>query len=166
MKIANKKPINEPVQVSKTETEILLKLLDETLEFEGDIVEFGCYKGDTSVLFESHLEQYLKNNKSLQNLSNPTELSLGLNSKQLYLYDSFEGLPVKTEEDSSAAGDQFKAGELFVTKREVIEKFKRSWLKVRRLKKLFLRIWRRKMSRLKLATLFSMVTSMKVLKLA
>lgn len=137
MKTANKRSINEPMQVSKTETEILLKLLDETLEFEGDIVEFGCYKGDTSVLFEHHLEQYLKNNKSLQNLSNLTELSLGLNSKQLYLYDSFEGLPVKTEEDSSAAGDQFKAGELFVTKREVIEKFKRSGLKVPKIKKAF-----------------------------
>ena len=51
--------------------------------------------------------------------------------------DSFEGLPAKTKEDSSAAGDQFKAGELLVTKREVIEKFKRCGLKIPRIRKGF-----------------------------
>lgn len=44
----------------------------------------------------------------------------------LWLYDSFEGLPAKTRRDNSAAGDAFQAGELLVTKREVIEEF-RKW---------------------------------------
>ena len=57
--------------------------------------------------------------------------------KLLWIYDSFEGLPEKTREDSSSAGDQFKAGELLVTKREVIEKFKKSGLKIPRIRKGF-----------------------------
>jgi len=62
-----KRPVSkeEPRQVSKTETEALLSLFKETLEknIPGDIVEFGCYKGDTSVLFERHLEKFRKENK-------------------------------------------------------------------------------------------------------
>jgi O-methyltransferase len=57
--------------------------------------------------------------------------------KILWLYDSFEGLPAKTKEDASVAGDQFKAGELLVTKREVIEKFKRFGLRLPKIKKGF-----------------------------
>ena len=109
--------LNEPSQVSKKETEILLNLLDETLPLDGDVVEFGCYKGDTSILFQRRLEQFAR---SASRGDAPV--------KQLWLYDSFAGLPAKTKEDNSVAGDQFQAGELFVSKREVIEKFKRSGL--------------------------------------
>jgi O-methyltransferase len=120
----NKNKADEPQQVSKIETEILLELLEKTLDIKGDIVEFGCYRGDTSVLLERRLEKYRNENpdKTL---------------KLLWIYDSFEGLPTKTKEDSSAAGDQFKAGELLVTKREVIEKFKRCGLKIPRIRKGF-----------------------------
>ena len=114
----------EPQQVSKTETEVLLALMEQTLEVPGDIVEFGCYRGDTSVIFERRLEKYRAENP---------EKAL----KLLWIYDSFEGLPEKTREDSSSAGDQFKAGELLVTKREVIEKFKKSGLKIPRIRKGF-----------------------------
>lgn len=114
----NKNKANEPQQVTKAETDILLELLEKTLNLEGDVVEFGCYRGDTSVLFKRLLE---KNNSE----------------KILWLYDSFEGLPAKTKEDSSVAGDQFKAGELLVTKREVIEKFKRFGLRLPKIKKGF-----------------------------
>lgn len=115
---------DEPQQVSKHETEILTELLEKTFDIDGDIVEFGCYRGDTSVIFERHLEKYRNENpnKSL---------------KLLWIYDSFEGLPEKTYEDKSVAGDQFKAGELLVTKREVIEKFKRNGLKIPRIRKGF-----------------------------
>ncbi|MBQ6486690.1 hypothetical protein IJI76_03170 [Candidatus Saccharibacteria bacterium] len=125
----------EPRQVSKTETEVLLSLFEETLEknIPGDIVEFGCYKGDTSVLFERHLEKFRKENPVNFSSDNPAETS----SKLLWLYDSFEGLPEKSPEDSSSAGDQFKAGELLVTKREVVEKFKKSGLKIPRIRKGF-----------------------------
>ncbi len=114
----NKNKANEPQQVTKTETEIILELLEKSLNTEGDVVEFGCYRGDTSVLMKRLLE---KNNSE----------------KNLWLYDSFEGLPAKTREDQSVAGDQFKAGELLVTKREVIEKFKRNGLRLPKIKKGF-----------------------------
>lgn len=121
-----KNKASEPQQVSKLETEVLLHLLEETLEkgIAGDIVEFGCYRGDTSVIFERCLEKFRRENP---------EKSL----KFLWIYDSFEGLPEKTREDSSVAGDQFKAGELLVSKREVIEKFKRNGLKIPRIGKGF-----------------------------
>lgn len=78
-------------------------------------MEFGCYRGDTSV-----------------------ELQRVLNGKRpLWLYDSFAGLPEKSKEDASAAGDQFKRGELLVTKREVVEKFKKRGLRVPRIRKAF-----------------------------
>ena len=121
-----KRPVSkqEPQQVSDKETEVLLGLLEETLNLDGDIVEFGCYRGDTSVLLERRLEKFRRENPDA-------------NLKLLWIYDSFEGLPEKTREDSSVAGDQFKAGELLVTKREVIEKFKRNGLKIPRIRKGF-----------------------------
>lgn len=109
---------DEPQQVSNKETEILLELLRETLSFDGDVVELGCYRGDTSILFEKELEKEAP-------------------EKHLWIYDSFEGLPSKTKEDNSVAGDQFKSGELLVAKREVIEKFKRHGLKIPKIKKGF-----------------------------
>ncbi|MBR2587328.1 class I SAM-dependent methyltransferase [Candidatus Saccharibacteria bacterium] len=103
-------------QVSKPETEEILRLAESTLSVEGDFVELGCYKGDTSL--------------KLAKLLKPSD-------KKLWLYDSFAGLPEKTREDQSAAGDQFKKGELFVTKREVVLKFKRAGLRVPIIKKAF-----------------------------
>ena len=85
---------------------------------EGDIVELGCYKADTSILFQKLLQQKSPDRK-------------------LWLYDSFAGLPDKAPEDASAAGDQFKKGELFVTKKEVVTKFKKAGLKVPIIKKNF-----------------------------
>ena len=105
-------------QVSSVETAILISLLQQVLakNIAGDVVELGCYKGNTSVLFQRELQK---------------------TDKTLWLYDSFAGLPEKTREDSSAAGDQFKSGELFVAKREVIEKFKRQNLPLPKIKKAF-----------------------------
>ena len=105
-------------QVSSVETAILISLLQQVLakNITGDVVELGCYRGDTSILFQHELQK---------------------TDKILWLYDSFAGLPEKTREDSSAAGDQFKTGELFVTKREVIEKFKRYNLPLPKIKKAF-----------------------------
>ena len=105
-------------QVSSAETAILIALLQQVLanNIAGDVVELGCYKGDTSILFQRELQR---------------------TDKILWLYDSFAGLPEKTREDNSVAGDQFKIGELFVTKREVIEKFKRQNLILPKIKKAF-----------------------------
>lgn len=101
---------------------MILDLLRKTLgaKTPGDVTEFGCYRGDTSLLMERILEREFPEPKS-----------------KLWIYDSFEGLPDKTREDASSAGEEFKEGELFVAKREVIERFKKAGLQVPRVKKGF-----------------------------
>lgn len=89
-------------------------------DVSGDIVEFGCYRGDTSLLMERVLEREFPKSQS-----------------RLWIYDSFEGLPARTREDASVAGDNFRAGELLVTKREVVERFKKAGLRVPRIRKGF-----------------------------
>lgn len=96
-------------QVAKAETEEILRQAENCLSGEGDFVELGCYKGDTSVL----LGKLLK--------SQP--------AKRLWIYDSFAGLPEKTREDASGAGANFQKGELLVTKREVVDKIRKHGLK-------------------------------------
>ena len=105
-------------QVSSDETTIILELAKQSLAVPGELVEFGCYRGDTSLLLERLIEQ-----------ATP--------EKRLWLYDSFEGLPAKTAEDASVAGDAFKVGELAVTKREVVERFKKAGLRVPKIRKGF-----------------------------
>lgn len=95
-------------QVTREETTEILHLAERCLAAEGDFVELGCYKGDTSILLGKILKE---------------------SPKKLWAFDSFAGLPEKTREDSSGAGDNFKAGELFVTKREVIDKIRKHGLK-------------------------------------
>ncbi|MDO5452065.1 MAG: TylF/MycF/NovP-related O-methyltransferase [Candidatus Saccharibacteria bacterium] len=103
-------------QISAKERTILTELFGEHLEIEGDVVEFGCYRGDTSLLFQEILR---------------TEAP----KKRLWLYDSFEGLPEKTTEDVSVAGDKFRKGELAATKKGVIDKFRHAGLRVPIIKK-------------------------------
>ena len=93
------------LQISSRETDIILQELAGIITLPGDVVEFGCYAGDTSVLLAEALKQ------------NP--------DKWLYLYDSFEGLPEKTAEDQSAAGWRFEAGVLKVSPETVAHKFKK-----------------------------------------
>lgn len=134
-----KKENNEPAQVSLTETGILIKLLEETLEEQivGDVVEFGCYLGDTSLILKRTIDHFFKTQNQLAPFEKLPSRASSQNLKTLYLYDSFEGLPQKTKEDHSVAGDQFQAGKLPATKREVIEKFKRQNLTLPKIKKAF-----------------------------
>jgi O-methyltransferase len=94
-------------QVSQQEVSVIIRELRRTLGSgaTGDVVEFGCYVGTTSV----YLQQELKGSQS-----------------KLHVYDSFEGLPEKVAQDQSPAGEQFKAGELFATKSQLIKNFKQS----------------------------------------
>ena len=101
-------------QVSERETAKIIELAVAALEVSDDFVEFGCYKGDTSLL----LAEALNNS-----------------DKKLWLFDSFEGLPEKSSADESALGVDFKKGELFVTKREVKARFLRANLPVPVIKK-------------------------------
>ena len=101
-------------QVSEKETKKIVELASSCLEMEGDFVEMGCYKGDTSLLLADVLQ--------------------GMD-KRLWIYDSFEGLPEKGEQDESVLGVSFKAGELGVTKREVKQRFLKAGLPVPVIKK-------------------------------
>ena len=103
-------------QVTAQETAKILELAKTAIQADGDFVEFGCYKGDTSLLLAELL------------VGSPT-------TKKLWLYDSFEGLPVKSHQDDSALGASFQTGELSVTKREVKQRFLRAGLPVPIIKK-------------------------------
>lgn len=101
-------------QVSEKETRKILELAKLALQNEGDFVEMGCYKGDTSLMLADAI--------------------LGSN-KKLWIYDSFEGLPEKSKKDSSALGEAFQAGKLATTKREVKARFLKAGLPVPVIKK-------------------------------
>ncbi|MBQ3352776.1 class I SAM-dependent methyltransferase [Candidatus Saccharibacteria bacterium] len=109
-------------QVSKLETEKIIELARKSLDLEGDFVELGCYKGDTSLILADLLQN---------------------SGKKLWIYDSFEGLPEKTIEDNSEIGRDFKKGELLVSKREVKARFLRAGMKVPIIKKAWFRDLRR-----------------------
>lgn len=107
-------------QVTPAETSEILQLAETCLSVSGDFVELGCYRGDTSILLGKMLQNSTKNCEYLvENLC-----------KTLWIYDSFAGLPEKTTEDSSGAGQNFQKGELLVTKREVVEKLRKHGLKI------------------------------------
>ena len=103
-------------QISKNKLKVILKLLDDVIQKDtpGDITEFGCYIGTTSLF----LQRVVQNTK-----------------KKLYVYDSFEGLPEKTIRDLSGAGQQFKKGELKSTKAQFCREFKNASLKLPIIKK-------------------------------
>ena len=94
-------------QVAEREVRVVLRELERVLaaQVSGDVTEFGCYVGTTSV----HLAERLKDT-----------------GRTLWLYDSFEGLPPKTSEDSSPAGEQFVTGELLATKKQLIANLKQA----------------------------------------
>lgn len=110
-------------QVSEGETEQILGVLRKVLGVDGDVVEMGCYKGDTSLLLAEVLREYNRGGGCGKPVENFAE-------KKLWIYDSFEGLPEKTEADESVLGEDFRQGELFVTKRAVKERFLRAGLPV------------------------------------
>lgn len=103
-------------QVTKAEIDVILRELEKVLSagIVGDVTEFGCYVGTTSVYVASRLQR---------------------TNKQLYLYDSFAGLPPKTTQDISPAGEQFKEGELFATKKQLIINLKKANVPMPKIKK-------------------------------
>ena len=99
-------------QVDAKELGVLLRELEKLLQsgVTGNIVEFGCYVGTTSLFIRRLLDAY-----------NFTS--------EFHVYDSFAGLPEKTQADASAAGEQFKAGELLAPRKTFIQNFKKAGLK-------------------------------------
>lgn len=98
-------------QINEHELSIILRELDRSLATgtTGDVVEFGCYIGTTSV---------------------PMAKRLSSTDRKLFVYDSFQGLPEKTPQDESPAGLQFQAGELAATKAQLIKNFKQAGLRL------------------------------------
>lgn len=105
-------------QVDKKEIEIIVRELKRVISnnINGDVVEFGCYVGTTSV----YLADVLK--------------SIG-NGKQLYVYDSFAGLPEKTKEDLGLLGEHFKPGELYASKKQFIKNLMHANMPIPHIKK-------------------------------
>lgn len=98
-------------QVDKDQVRVILAELEKVLqELDGPIVEFGCYIGTTSLFIRRLLD-------TLQD------------DREFHVYDSFQGLPRKTTEDESRAGEQFKAGELAVSKKQFLQQFYKAGLK-------------------------------------
>jgi len=83
-------PLLSPM-ISEHQAFVLVNKLFETMadKIEGDVVELGCNCGTTSVYLQGVLE--------------------GTN-RQLYLYDSFEGLPRKQKKDICKAGAHLTQG--------------------------------------------------------
>jgi O-methyltransferase len=78
---------------------------------EGDIAEFGCYIGTTSLFLRRLLDEYRQSA-----------------SRKLHVYDSFAGLPEKRAQDASSAGTEFASGELAVSKKALLAQFRRARL--------------------------------------
>ena len=100
-------------QVDAKELRVLLRELEKVLRggTTGNIVEFGCYVGTTSLFIRRLLDAYRF-------------------AGEFHAYDSFAGLPEKTQADASAAGEQFKAGELLAPRKTFVHNFKKAGLKL------------------------------------
>lgn len=99
-------------QVNAAQVQVILLELEKTLQRDipGDIVEFGCYIGTTSLFIRRLLNELH-------------------DERAFHAYDSFAGLPEKSMQDSSGAGEQFKAGELSVSKKQFIREFQKAGLR-------------------------------------
>ncbi|HWT56209.1 MAG TPA: TylF/MycF/NovP-related O-methyltransferase [Candidatus Microsaccharimonas sp.] len=99
-------------QVNQHQVQVILEELQKTLEqgTAGAIVEFGCYIGTTSLFIRRLLDARQ-------------------DTREFHVYDSFEGLPAKSNQDGSVAGDQFQAGELRVSKKDFLREFQKANLR-------------------------------------
>lgn len=97
-------------QVSRDQLRVILSELERALAIDGAVVEFGCYIGTTSLFIRRLLDAKR-------------------DSRDFHTYDSFEGLPQKSSEDGSAAGEQFQAGELNVSKKQFLREFQKANLR-------------------------------------
>ncbi len=120
-------------QVVSIETAKILELAKTCTKLKGDFVEFGCYRGDTSVelakLLDGACVTFFEEHKDLAPRPGASSKKTVTRSPQkIWLYDSFEGLPTKSPEDESAAGVNFQPGVLHVSRRALIDKLKKHGL--------------------------------------
>lgn len=104
-------------QISAHALAVILRELAVALSAttSGDVVEFGCYSGTTTLFLRRILDDFSQS----QNGTSP---------RSLHAYDSFAGLPDKTTQDNSSAGDQFAAGELQISKKQFLKAFTQAGL--------------------------------------
>lgn len=101
-------------QVDESELTVILSELSAQLERQsspGSVVELGCYIGTTSLFIRRLLD--------MRQVSIP-----------FHVYDSFEGLPPKVDHDASPAGEQFRTGELAVSRKTFELQFKKAGLRL------------------------------------
>ena len=105
-------------QITREGLSVVWRNLEKILEahIPGDVVEFGCYAGTTSLFIRRLL------NQAEATKNTPVE-------RAFHVYDSFEGLPEKTPPDANAAGVDFEAGKLYVSKKEFLQVFKNAGLR-------------------------------------
>ena len=97
-------------QVNRDQLGVILAELEQALSrCDGAVVEFGCYVGTTSLFIRRLLDAHH-------------------DLRPFHVYDSFEGLPPKTVQDQSRAGEQFRAGELAVSKKQFLREFQKAAL--------------------------------------
>lgn len=98
-------------QVDYKELETIIRNLEHVLDKDvaGSVVELGCYTGTTSLFIQRVICAHGGN-------------------REFHVYDSFAGLPSKTNEDNSPAGEQFRAGELTASKTAFINNFRHAGL--------------------------------------
>lgn len=99
-------------QVDQKEIDIIIRELKGVLNknISGDVVEFGCYLGTTSVFI--------------------SRLLMNGNDREFHVYDSFVGLPEKTDKDISPLGESFKPGELLASKKQFIKNMNQAGVKM------------------------------------
>lgn len=100
-------------QVDLAELRVILEELASALQRHpaGYVVELGCYIGTTSLFIRRLMNE------------------LGATG-EFHVYDSFAGLPDKSSRDHSPVGEQFRTGELSVSKRDFITQFKKAGLQL------------------------------------
>lgn len=100
-------------QITREGLGVVWRELEGALErnIPGDIVEFGCYAGTTSLFIRRLLDERGESDK-----------------RTFHVYDSFAGLPPKSTQDQSAAGTAFQAGALSVSEKELLHQFRRAGL--------------------------------------
>jgi O-methyltransferase len=100
-------------QISREALELVCGQFEATLaqDVPGAVVEFGCYIGTTSLFLRRILDAQQQSGK-----------------RPFHVYDSFEGLPPKSQQDNNAAGVDFEAGKLYVSKKEFLQQFRSAGL--------------------------------------
>jgi len=93
-------------QVDRAELVTILQELAKC-QADGSVVEFGCYVGTTSLFIRRVI-----------------------GDRDFHVYDSFQGLPEKVDQDLSPVGEQFKKGELSVSKKQFMQEFQKAHLQL------------------------------------